>query len=521
MTAALPAGSDLTTRARRREGRVLLAAALANGPAELLDFILPLWAGTALGASATQVGVLIAVELAVSVVVRPFAGIQADRFERRHVAAAGALIYALSCAGYVVADSLPLAWAAAVLGGLGGALFWVAVRAMVGERLAEDSAVYPRLTSAEETGAWVSFVAGLSLIGMSGYRSVFLACACACLAAAVVLLSAPRRVASPAPALPGSVARRLRPMLVAVAVTMAAEAAIALLLLLHLQRHFELEILQIAYVFLPGAIAIAVLPERLHRFVLRYGRVRVLALASVLSAVFAVGLAWAPNPLVIAALWVLSGVAWAAVIPIQQAVVAEASGAQVGRGMGLYESAVLLGTLAGSLLAGALYDELSWPVACLATAAVILTGAGLVPWSVRALGVVDKPAGSAELGVGTPASMPEPVSGPTAGPASEAAPEPAGVPAEQHDARPPRSRFRSLGQHSMIFLVVQIVLAAIDLSWLRDLGTGAVDPLSNTRDVPVDGLAEVVYHAGRIWAFVLVIDVVWTVVTSLRRRPGR
>lgn len=43
-------------------------------------------------------------------------------------------------------------------------------------------------------------------------------------------------------------------------------------------------------------------------------------------------------------------------IPIQQAVIAEASGSRVGRGMGAYEAAVLLGGLVGAPAAGVLHD---------------------------------------------------------------------------------------------------------------------------------------------------------------------
>lgn len=35
-------------RAKRREEKTLVASALTNGPAELIDFILPLWAGLSL-----------------------------------------------------------------------------------------------------------------------------------------------------------------------------------------------------------------------------------------------------------------------------------------------------------------------------------------------------------------------------------------------------------------------------------------------------------------------------------------
>jgi MFS family permease len=386
----------------RREKHTLTAATLANGPTELIDFVLPLWAGAAIGLSATEVGVLMAVEMALSVVVRPFAGVLADRWERRHTAAIGALLYALSCAGYALAQSAPLAYGAAAVGGAGGALFWVAVRAIVSERLAEDSAVFPRLLSAQETGSWVAFVAGMTFLGAIGFTGLFWACAAACVTAAVFLLLAPRRREradeGAAAAGLGAVGRRLRPMLFAVVMTTAAEAAVGLLLLLHLQRGFDLEVQQVAFVFLPGAIAMSAAAEHLHRFVLRFGRRRVLVVASLASCVFAVSLAWAPNPYVIAALWVLSGLAWAAVLPVQQAVIAEAADGQVGRAMGVYGSASLVGALIGSLVAGALYDGAHWWVACVVAAGMILAGAVVVPRAVRLLGVADFPVttGSAE-----------------------------------------------------------------------------------------------------------------------------
>ncbi|TQM80060.1 putative MFS family arabinose efflux permease [Saccharothrix saharensis] len=382
-------------RGLERERRTLTAATLANGPTELIDFVLPLWAGAAIGLSATEVGLLMAVEMALSVVVRPLAGVLADRWDRRHTAAIGALLYAVSAAGYAVAQSAPLAYGAAAVGGAGGALLWVAVRAIVSERLAEDTAVFPRLLSAQETGSWVAFVVGLTLVGSFGYAGLFWACAAACVAAAGFLLAAPRRServgGGAAAGGLGAVGRRLRPMLFAVVMTMAAEAAVGLLLLLHLQRGFGLELREVAYVFLPGAIAMSAAAEYLHRYVLRFGRRVVLTGASLASAAFAVGLAWAPNPYVIAGLWVLSGLAWAAVMPVQQAVIAEAADGQVGRAMGVYEAACLVGALIGSVAAGVLYDGARWWVACAVAAAMILAGAVVVPRTVRRLGVPDVP----------------------------------------------------------------------------------------------------------------------------------
>ncbi|MGW1978181.1 MFS transporter [Streptomyces sp. NPDC001889] len=507
---------------RRREKNTLLAATLANGPTELTDFLLPLWAGAAIGLGATEVGLLLAVGMAVSVVMRPVAGVLADACERRRVAAAGAALHALSALGYALAESAPPAYAAAAAGGAGGALLWVAVRAIISERLAEDSGVFPRLLAAQENGSWIAFLAGMTLISAIDYRGVFLACAAACAAASVLLLASPRRAApgrradaGAAAAGLGAVGRRLRPMLVAVAFTMTAEAAISLLLVLHLQRGFGLEVLEVALVFLPGAIAKTWAAERLHTFVVRFGRARVLRCASLAGAAFAAGLVWAPHPVVIAALWILCGLASAAVMPIQQAVIAEASGARTGRGMGVYESASLLGALAGSLAAGALYDGAEWAVACLAGAAALLAGAVIMPRAVRSLGVADLP---------PPPPPKAPLAGATGHPATtghpaRTAPEP--VPGAR--PRTPRRRVRELGARLAVFAAAQLVLLLLGLSWIEDLFTEGFTTAPAGGGGHGPGFEGLLHGAGRIWTFVVLVDVCWScgrLLVARTRRPA-
>src|SRR5690625_833277 len=360
-----------------------------------------------MGLTPSQIGILVALELAVSLMLRPVAGSLADRAERRNVAALGALLYALSCAGYALAPGPSVAYIAAVIGGVGGSLLWVSVRALVGERLEEDSGVYARLMGAEETGEWVILVPALFLIAVVGYRGVFAALAVCCLIGMLILFEAPRTsdtapgtsdTEAPGGLRPKKVRGRARllgklsPMLFAVALTMAAESAIGLLLLLHLQHEFGLSPLEIGMVFLPGWIVRGILPTSLHGVESRFGRSRLLALASVASTVFAVSLAFAPSPAVIGIAWVFTGAAWAVMLPVQQAVIAEVSGRQrLGRGLGWYESATLAGALVASIAAGYLYENGSWRLACLVAAAVILTGAVVVPAAVRALGVAEHP----------------------------------------------------------------------------------------------------------------------------------
>ncbi|MFZ3417961.1 MFS transporter [Arthrobacter sp. 3Tela_A] len=381
---------------------VAAAAAALGGSAELVDFLIPLWAGIELGLCSAAIGMLIAVELTVSVAARPLAGRLADTFTRTRVAAAGAFLYALSCLGYAMAGSWPWAVAAAAVGGIGGALFWIAVRAVAAESLDTDSGSLAGLLSSESFGSWFFWIPAMVLLPTIGFFGVFIALAVVCLAAALWLLlvrSAPPRVQDdPRGRAKGS---GLGPLLFLAGLTAVAEAGVGLLLLLHLQNAVGLEVYQIALVYLPGGIALTVLPRVLHRFTERRGRRTGYIAASTASAVAAVGLAFTPSPLLIAALWVLTCASWALLIPMHGAVVAEAGDHRLGRGMALLSNAGLIGAAAGSLLAGFLYDGAPWLLSCLVLGAVILSGAALGPMVLHRMGVRDRP--------DNPAVAPDPV----------------------------------------------------------------------------------------------------------------
>ena len=393
--------SSPDTPAPPRERQTLNGAILASGVDQAIQFVLPLFAGAVLGLPPWQTGLLVAVNALATFVVRPFAGVVVDRADRGVIAGAGAGVFAVGCGLYALATGLPLALIAAIATGVAEAFLRVAIRAIVGERLSEDSGVFAKLVAAEETGSWVIMVPAIFLLSAAGYQWMFAGVAACCLAAALELVSLPRRDA-PDDVLAGTelsgmslrrLGARLRPMLAAVVATMTAETTISLLLILHLQRGFHLGAVQVAYVFLPGAIAMSLLPPHLHRLVVRFGRRRMLMLGSVASALFAVVLAFAPNPPWIAALWVLSAVTWSCVIPVEQSVIAEAAGStHLGRGLGLYEAACLAGATIGSLAAGFLYESGSWLLACTTCAVIIASGAILIPAAVKRLGVTDHPA---------------------------------------------------------------------------------------------------------------------------------
>ena len=381
--------SSPDTPAPPRERQTLNGAILASGVGQAIQFVLPLFAGAVLGLPPWQTGLLVAANALATFMVRPFAGVVVDRADRGVIAGTGAGVFAVGCGLYALATGLPLALIAAIVTGVAEAFLWVAIRAIIGERLPEDSGVFAKLVAAEETGGWVIMVPAIILLSAAGYQWMFAGIAACCLAAALEFLSLPRRDV-PDDALAGAelsgmslrgLGARLRPMLAAVVVTMTAETTISLLLILHLQRGFQLGAVQVAYVFLPGAVAMGLLPPHLHRLVVRFGRRRMLMLGSV-----------APSPPGIAALWVLSAVTWSCVSPVEQSVIAEAAGStHLGRGLGLYEAACLAGATIGSLAAGFLYESGSWLLACTACAVIIFSGAVLVPAAVKRLGVADHP----------------------------------------------------------------------------------------------------------------------------------
>lgn len=544
--------------ALRRERRTLDGAILTSGTEQVVDFVLPLFAGAVLGLSAWETGLLIAASDLMAFLIRPMAGVVVDRADRAMVAALGAGVLAVGCGLYALATGLPLALIAAVVTGGAGAFLWVAIRAIIGERLRADSSVFAKLVEAEETGGWLILVPAVVLLSVAGYRWVFVGIALCCLVAAGELFRS-RRQEDPSAddvALAGAdlssvslrdLGRSLRPMLLVIVATMTAEAAISLLLILHLQRGFGLGAVEVAYIFLPGAIAMSVLPTFLHRMVVRLGRRTMLMLGSVASALFALGLAFAPSPPWIAALWVLSAVAWSVVIPVQQAVVAEAAGrAHLGRGLSLYEAACLAGAFLGSLAAGLLYESGGLFLVCIVCAIVILSGAALIPAAVNRLGVANYPepapesalesasADSSELSESSKVetSMNEnlrDVQGENANSENSEDSDPANSNSEANAPKPQKSRrelLTDLAAHSGLLAVALLIAWAAVPGFVLSsiLGVGGETPniIAAVRGL-FDGASDfstVVLAALRVWFVVYVIDVIWTAWKVAEPRHG-
>ncbi|RIJ17634.1 MFS transporter, partial [Clavibacter michiganensis subsp. insidiosus] len=165
--------------------RFLRSVTLVSGAGQVVDFALPLFAGAVLGLTAAQTGALLAAGLATSFLLRPLAGVAADRYDRTRIAAASALVLA---AGYALVATAGAGAFSVVLAGVlvsraGGAFLWVALRATAGARHQVDPRAFARLMSAEELGSWVVLAPAIGLLAVAGYAPTFgAAAACALVA---------------------------------------------------------------------------------------------------------------------------------------------------------------------------------------------------------------------------------------------------------------------------------------------------------------------------------------------------
>src|SRR5262245_38894076 len=96
------------------------------------------------------------------------------------------------------------------------------------------------------------------------------------------------------------------------------------------------------------------------------------------------------------------------------------------------------------------------------------------------------------LAARTPATHPKPATHP----------EPA--------ARPERTRPPKRLSHLGPYVAAQVVLAFLDLSWIRHLFTDDALQVLNGTNRDFGGLARLTYGVTKVWAVILVVTILWT-----------
>ncbi len=381
--------------------RLLAASTFVAASAQLVGFLLPLFAGASLHARPAALGALEATQAVGSLsarllIVRPLdralragdgapaaAGRRPVRDAatvRRWLGRGGALLGALGCLGFAAADRLVWVFLAAVLTGLGLATFTTVVRGELAGGDLPRSRAYARLLAYQSRGALVGFVVGLALVSTGGYRLLFLATAASYLAAALAYPSPQLPAASAQPPVGSSAAGvRLSSILTIAAVTSAVEAGLGLVILIHLQRVYGLEPAHIAVLLAPAFLAFVVLPEPLSGLVYLLGRGPSLVGAVVVLTGGAIGLAFADSPHAIAGAWFGISVCLAGFVPLEQSMLVRMSGARQARGLSLYGGVNRVGAALGPAVIAALYGAGGWRVACVAGAATAAVAFVAIP----------------------------------------------------------------------------------------------------------------------------------------------
>lgn len=455
-------------------GRTVVPAASIAGLGDLLDFIVPLWAASALKLSPSLIGAILALELVTAVIARPIAGRWADRANRRLLASAGAGVFAAGLLSLSNATSAPLVFLASILLGLGSAFFWVPLRAIVAESSNPQQA-FSKLTSAEGTGIWVVYIIALSALPFIDFQGIYAVGAAAALGTAVyTALGAAQKPSvskTPTERIRQSATADQKRLLVFVALVALIEAAGSVYLLLRFQQQFGMELMQIVWFYLPGLIVYSIVPQWGTSLAQTLGQ-RTLVLICLGLSVGGICLVILPSePWLLALGWVLLCCSWGWLDPIQQSTAARVIPGGFGRAFGRYEAATLVGGAIGSF-AGGFSLQVQMPLwVCLAAVIVVVATAPL----------------TSTLYPSSPRKLP----------ADES---------QIRSKRDPRQEWHKALEHLLLYAVVQVVLAVSGRSWVTAvIETG--NPLSRIEGQPFS-VQTALYIGVLIWGGVVVLDLV-------------
>ncbi|MBF4623229.1 MFS transporter [Clavibacter sp. VKM Ac-2872] len=533
MSVVKPDPTSATQSKRLVPTALLFSAGIMGGLEDLIDFLLPLWAGIALELSPSVIGIILAVELAVAFALRPVAGRAVDRGAGPLLAAGGATLYAGGIMLMTFAHGLDAFLFSAILLGAGSAFFWVPLRAHVATQREAHSS-FSALTSAEGTGVWVAYVLALSLLPVLDYRGVLaLGAAAAAVAALSILRASGRRRIRSDSSTPrvhasgdagpdsGLAAQRRRLSAVVVLVSFV-EAAASIYLLLRLQNAFGLDIMQIVWVYVPGLIAYSIAPFTGQSVIRVLGERTVVVVALLLSAGGILLLTLDAREIALAAGWAMMCWSWGWLNPVQQATAVRIYPGTVGRAVGRYESWTLIGGAAGAVCGGFALDSNSpgWVAGAAVTICLVCVAVvpGLYYRRVGSKHAPESPGGSrgtAEEKIMLSDQLDRDGHQVTA---PDDDPSPVASQVSTKDER--RSPASVALIHATIYGLVQIPLIAADLSWYRDMFTAGRFVWG--RESHADLLSNALYTGNMVWGAFVLWDLAWAVVRRVAMaRDGR
>jgi DHA1 family multidrug resistance protein-like MFS transporter len=151
-------------------------------------------------------------------------------------------------------------------------------------------------------------------------------------------------------------------------------------IMIFLQDKFTTDIGQLAFVFLPGGVAVAFLTSRFGQLSDRFGKIRLMITGLTLAGIFSFFIPYLSVSLILlAALWLFFNIATAMSRPAQTAMVSDIVWQERrGRSYGLYDFSMTLGMTLGPLAGGWLYDSVGKSMPFYLNGIILLVAGGFV-----------------------------------------------------------------------------------------------------------------------------------------------
>lgn len=369
----------------------LTAIFFGSTPFIFLNFALPVRADD-LGISAFGIGGMYAVFTGTMLLIRPLVGYCLDHFGRRWFFTIAFVFYSLAMLAFTDSRGITDFYFARFLQGIGASLMWVSARTMVADlndAQARGQAM-GRLTTTSVRGSMIGAFYGFTLLGFMPMQAAWIwAFGGYAVMALLALIWSLWHVAETAatrtrvqdgmrwPRLPKS--EPLRRIFIIVFLTAFASALTDPIYLLYLKNKFEVSTITMAFVFLPGGLVFAFLPQYAGHWSDRFGRAPVIALGIALAGAASIALPFWPSLLFVATSYILFSCGRAMASPAEDALVADLSPEHLrGTILGAREAAAGLGAAIGPLAGGLIYDHWAQSMAFVTNGVLLLVTCVLV-----------------------------------------------------------------------------------------------------------------------------------------------
>jgi MFS family permease len=355
----------------------------------ILQFALPIYAKK-MGASALDIGGVIAIFAVMITVARPLVGWGIDRFGRKVFLVVSFLFYALAMTVFGLAHNVSELYLARFVQGIGSAFLWIPAYTIVTELTTRDwGRSVGSVDMATARGGFFGTFLGFGLIFSAATFAAGWEWAFGLYALAALIASALVWYGVPETRAPGKVSlreeadgfdrKRMLRLMAIVFLTGTSTSLISPLLMIFLQDRFTTNVSTLAIAFIPAALVYAYLPGQTGGLSDRFGRAPLMAIGLAGAGVVSLLMPSMPSLILLAGLWVLEAVGLSAASPAEAALVADLTGENVrGRGYGLYMFASGLGFTLGPLLGGWLYDARGHAVPFYINGAALFLAAFLV-----------------------------------------------------------------------------------------------------------------------------------------------